>query len=524
MANGLELENFKAYSINETTNSITYSCDISWDNSWKNERNNDAVWVFLKHSIDGGATWSRARMGSSGTDPVGFSAPYGFEIIVPSDKMGFFIQRTDRNSGDVSAEGVRFVWDYGQDNLTDEVAAASNTVNKIFGIEMVYVPEGAFFAGDGASSSEYRFVEGSSDSDPFYITGEEEIKMTNSAQDGYYYQSTGATGESSSGEPFIISTSFPKGYQAFYQMKYELTEGQWVGFFNTLSEEEKVNRDITSLVEGGKNQDGVVDRNTVSWISSNPKSDATTLRPDRPVSYVSWPDVAAYADWSGLRPMTEFEYEKSARGKNVDPITDEFAWGTASAHEALSGEIYPSGSDEDGTEQLSGDDAANINRNDSSWGSGDGRSGGIADGQKGPLRAGIFAESSTGRTTSGAGYYGSMELSGNLHEMVVTIGRPEGRRFLGEEGDGILSSVSGYEGNATNSDWPGINSIDSARGVTGTVGSGYRGGDFQSPSLRHFQISSRTFAVKDADSQEKLQRYDAQSGIFQGGRLVRTAP
>ena len=83
---------------------------------------------------------------------------------------------------------------------------------------------------------------------------------------------------------------------------------------------------------------------------------------------------------------------------------------------------------------------------------------------------------------------------------------------------------TGFEGNATNTDWPGINSTDAARGVTGTVGCGYRGGDFQSSSIRHFQTSSRTYAVKDADTLGYNQRYDASSGVFQGGRLGRTSP
>ncbi len=84
--------------------------------------------------------------------------------------------------------------------------------------------------------------------------------------------------------------------------------------------------------------------------------------------------------------------------------------------------------------------------------------------------------------------------------------------------------MSGYEGNATNLDWPGIDALDSDRGVTGTLGSGYRGGDFQSSNIRYLQISTRTFAAKDPDSLGAAERYDPSFGIFQGGRLGRTAP
>ena len=117
-----------------------------------------------------------------------------------------------------------------------------------------------------------------------------------------------------------------------------------------------------------------------------------------------------------------------------------------------------------------------------------------------------------------------MEISGNLAEMVVTIGRSQGRAFRGTHGDGELSNASGYEGNATNDDWPGIDSIDTARGVTGTVGSGYRGGDFQSPTIRHFYVSTRSDAARDPDSLGVSQRYDGSLGIYGGGRLGRTAP
>ncbi len=522
VANNLSISNFSVYEMNTASNNITFTCDVNWDNSWRNTTNYDAIWIFLKYSTDAGVTWSHASMSANGVTPPGFNVPTNFEIIVPSDEKGFFLQRTDLSLGNVATQSVRFIWDYAQDGLSDAAAMAANTVNKIFGIEMVHVPQGAFYAGDDNSSSEYKFQQGSADNDPWYISSETSITTTNSAGDGFYYQNSGATGEDASGTVFLIPTSFPKGYQSFYQMKYELTEDQWVSFFNTLSPAAKANRDITSSTEGGKNSDGIVKRNTVSWDSSNMSSKATTLRSDRPVSFISWLDLLAYADWAGLRPMTELEFEKSVRGIDVFPVADEYAWGKASYNDALAGEIYPD-SDEGGSEQVF-DGASNLNRNSLGWSSGDGRVGGNAQGQAGPLRVGIFAESSTNRSTSGASYYGSMELSGNLHEMVVTIGRQGGRQFLGTHGDGELTTLSGYEGHATNIDWPGINTVDSARGVTGTIGSGYRGGDFQSSNIRHFQISTRTYAAKDSDSEGYSQRYDATLGIYQGGRLVRTSP
>lgn len=72
------------------------------------------------------------------------------------------------------------------------------------------------------------------------------------------------------------------------------------------------------------------------------------------------------------------------------------------------------------------------------------------DGGWGPLRVGIHGVGSGGDGTSaGAGYYGSMDLGGNLTEQVVTIGHPQGRAFRGTHGGGRLDP----QGQATNSDW-----------------------------------------------------------------------
>jgi hypothetical protein len=522
-ANNLALSKFDVHATDIASDRMTFTVDLRQDNSWRNALSHDAVWIFMKYSTDGGQTWRHGSMGATGITPAGFYAPQGFELVVPQDMKGFFLRRTDFSSGVINPEGIHFLWNYGQDGISDDTAKAANTLTKVFGIEMVYIPEGAFFAGDGASASPFRFKQGSADDPPWYIPSENAITTTNVVSGGFYYQSAGAPGENNTGDAFIISNSFPKGSRAFYLMKYELTEGQWVSFFNTLSLAARSSRDMTSSDQGGKSSTGVVDRNTVSWDVSQPHLPAATSRPFRAMSYVSWPDVAAFADWAGLRPMTELEFEKAARGSDINPVADEFAWGSISYNAAGAEEIFPLVEDENGTESIL-DGAANLNRNDLGWTSGDGRSGGPAAGQKGPLRAGIFAENSTGRVTSGAGYYGNMELSGNLAEPVVTVGRLEGRQFLGTHGDGELSIISGYEGNATNIDWPGIDPSDARRGVDKTLGIGYRGGDFQSANIRDFQVSTRTFAAKDPDSSGLKQRHDDTAGIFYGGRLVRTAP
>lgn len=522
LSNNLSIEDFDYVTVDTAANTMSFQFNLTQDNSWRSVVNHDAVWIFMKYSLNGGQTWKHASMAGNGINPTGFSLPNNFEAAVPQDEKGFFLRRTDFGSGNIIAEDVQFVWDYGQDGLSDAQAQSSSTIANIYGIEVVYIPEGGFYLGDGNSSSEYAFKQGSADTDPWYISNESSITTTNAASEGFYYTTTGSSNETATGSVFLIPNSFPKGYNDFYLMKYELTEGQWVSFFNTLTTAQKLKRDITGAVEGGKNTDNVLNRNTVAWDSANPALPATTDRPARAMTYISWPDAAAFADWAALRPMTEFEFEKAARGADISPTANEYVWGTTSYDAAQATEIFPD-ADEDGNESIF-DGNANLNRNTLGWSSGDGRTGGDAAGQKGALRVGIFAENSTNRVTSGAGYYGNMELSGNVAEPAVTVGRIEGRQFLGSHGDGNLSSLTSYEGNATNTDWPGINASNSIRGVTGTVGIGYRGGDYQSSSLLDFQISSRGFAANDADSEGFNQRYDASAGIVYGARFARTAP
>src|SRR6185503_3579646 len=136
-----------------------------------------------------------------------------------------------------------------------------------------------------------------------------------------------------------------------------------------------------------------------------------------------------------LRPMSELEFEKAARGPAL-PNAGEFVWGTTEivATGAISGAV------ESGEEAVA---TAEANANfDGTVISGGDSANGPEYGQ-GPLRNGIFATADSTRKSAGASYYGVMELSGNLREGIVTIGNATGRSFQGSHGDGVLSSTSG---------------------------------------------------------------------------------
>ena len=213
-------------------------------------------------------------------------------------------------------------------------------------------------------------------------------------------------------------------------------------------------------------------------------------------------DLAAFLDWAALRPMTELEYEKMARGP-VLPIAGEFVWGSTNMTAATT----ISNGDENGAELIT-NASANANYNNTTLSGGDTVNG--DDYKKGPLRVGVFATADTTRETSGAGYYGVMELSGNLKEQVATIGNATGRNFLGSHGDGFLTALSGYEGNANNADWPGIDGVAS-RGITGATGAGFKGGSWEDEEAR-LKISDRNEVAKISTQALKTV----------GGRGVRT--
>ena len=86
-----------------------------------------------------------------------------------------------------------------------------------------------------------------------------------------------------------LSASFPKGYAAFYGMKYEITQGQYADFLNTLSSGNAATRWYGSAVPASRyaitNVSGVY-MSSLQYVACN---------------FMNWSDVAVYLDWAGLR-------------------------------------------------------------------------------------------------------------------------------------------------------------------------------------------------------------------------------
>jgi formylglycine-generating enzyme required for sulfatase activity len=345
---------------------------------------------------------------------------------------------------------------------------------------MVFIPQGSFYAGD-YNTSAASLNSGSADSNPWNISSENPVPVTNATSAGYQYVSGGNAGEYATGASFTIPAAFPKGYNAFYAMKYAITEGQWVQFVNSLPTAARVNHNLSDT--NHKNSTNVTFRNTISCAGSPVV--CSTLRPARAVSYLSWMDLAAFLDWAALRPMTELEFEKMSRGPLVSKA-GEYVWGDQTINPAAT----ISGTNEDGTETIT-DAGANANYGNTTFTGGDSALG--AGYNQGPLRTGIFAGSNTNRTASGASYYGVMDLAGDLKEHVVTVGNSTGLAFTGSEGNGSLSTAAGFEGYALNADWPGIDA-QPQNGVDSAAGTGFRGGSW-ADAATYLRTSDRTEAA-----------------------------
>jgi formylglycine-generating enzyme required for sulfatase activity len=369
---------------------------------------------------------------------------------------------------------------------------------RVYAIEMVYVPQGAFAAGSGGTETS-----------AFTLT------TINTATATTAPSGTGSLGGQAGGFPTgqtaPTSATWPNGFNAFYCMKYEVTQQGYVDFLNTLTRTQQNTRTGTDISGTAITNRYVMSNTSTLNFRNGIRCDATIPASPAPVTFycdlngngtggeavdgkdiacnfLSWGDLTAYLDWSGLRPMTELEFEKACRG-TVAPVANEYPWGTTGIA-ASAYNLANAGATNEGiaTNYSSTLGNASYDNTDGSL--------------NGPLRVGIFAAngSNNGRVSAGASYYGIMEMGGNLWERPVTIGNVEGRAFTGLHGNGALAA----DGNPDGAAWPAPASA---------IGAGLRGGTwFYDASL--LQVSDRIDVAVTNGAR----------GIVSGGRGARLAP
>ena len=370
--------------------------------------------------------------------------------------VGACIYRLVPGQGGLSLTNVRVRWSYALNGV-----ARSNRIDvAVHAIEMVRIPEGRFYVGDGAAAPIQGQFESGMGGTPFLITNETSTVTLGGGGAGSLGNHNGS-GMFLAGDDFSNLTSrtlpaaFPKGHRAFYCMKYEITQGQYKDFLNALTRTQQAVRvaDVSPAHFAMSGTGTITNRNGIRCpavipagpvqfgcdFNSNGVFDEPGDGQDLACNFLAWADGAAYADWAGLRPMTSLEYEKVCRGPRM-PVANEYAWGSTN----ITQQTGHAGTDGSGTETAI-PATANCTY-------------GNAAAIQGPVRVGIFAADSSSRVQVGAGYYGVMDLSGNVRQPMVSVGNAAGRGFTGAQGDGCLSA----RGDADVASWPGLDAVGCA--------------------------------------------------------------
>lgn len=502
--------------------------DIAWQNSWRVSSapaNWDAAWVFVKYRTTDGL-WHHAWLDDDSGHNAGTGTPAIVRtgLLIPGQPfdvtanygVGAFLYRSGSGTGPFVANDVQLRWNHAANGLECEEIAEV----QVFAIEMVHVPKEAFYVGSGgtepASFTDGAWISGTTI--PLQIVSEDELAMAPTP--GALWGGNATVG-GSIGATGTLPDTYPKGYNGYYVMKHEIAQQDYVDFLNTLDRVQQNNHtaaDVSGTSVTNRyvmsNQSSVTRRNGIRCDGTLPPAptpvtfycdlygnDATGYANDGrwiACNYLGWPDFLAYLDWSGLRPMTELEYEKTCRGP-LAPVPDEFAWGSTT--------ITP-------TAGTTGSGTSGENRTPTASNAHYGHGGVVTqspDMLSAPRRVGSFADGSTTREQSGAGHYGALDLSGNVWERVISVAHADGRAFQGLHGDGRLDAA-GYANVPT---WPAPSNFGTLS--TGPHGSGFRGGVYSNldpGGVHNLRLSTRIQGALGDGTRN--QQY--------GGRGVRVTP
>jgi formylglycine-generating enzyme required for sulfatase activity len=511
---------------NNAANFTFVRFNMSWSNSWRvstGPSNWDAAWVFVKYRIEGGTGctpggWQHATLSTTNSNhsiTTDNGTPGAFSTT--ADGKGVYVYRAGNGTGAINWQQILLRWNYGADGILD----ACNVSVKVFAVESVYIPQASFYIGDGASNNG-QFHAGITAA-TYQVTSEAAITLGGGAVGSV--GNSNRAGETAPQDDWDNVTSvtlpavFPKGFQAFYVMKYEISQEQYMEFLNTLTAPQQLQRHGATVVNRyftngttPANRNGV--KCTLLPVGATPGTYACDLNANSVVnesgdgqniamSHLSSQDQLAYLDWAALRPTTELELEKAGRG-TLPSVLNEFAWGNATIYATTYSALVNPGT---GSELPNSPSTTlgNATYNTTNTGIG------------GPTRVGMFATATSSRVTAGASYYGVMDITGNVWEVVVGIGLVTGRSFTGVHGNGTLTAT----GFADVDFWPGSNGNTTSTtpnttpntGSTGHAGMMFRGGSFSDSQF--LRISDRAYpqwtGLNGRDNR-------------MGGRGVRTAP
>ena len=538
--------------------------------SASNPANHDAAWVFIKYRTLPGDNWRHAYISSTAAHHS-MPSNAAFKIgnatgvvngINTTVGVGAFIFRDQEGSGTITFIDCELRWNFTQNGLTggEQVEVC------VLAIEMVHITQGTFTAGDFTSTG---FLRRNQSSTAAGLTGQGWLAIenvtVNAANPQFLERFTlyqiaghpsnagtqnwrtalgsrtitsnagiatpgtddvsGSTRQShnnagvwpppwnNNADNFAASSSainanFPKGFEAFYCMKYEITQGEYLQFLNKNSVTVKNAYTYFPGAEGSPTvADNAPGRHAIVLREGTGSSDnpaefilTTPAAAFLPMNYLNTRDIMGFLIWAGLRPMTELEFEKICRGfAQVPAVTTQrpqFAWGTIDLSNAAG--FANKGGPNEGPSNTSGNAAVATTAGTT-----------IGGGQNNfidrPMRAGGFATAVSPREKAGASFFGVMEMSGNLWERAISLGNNDGRAFQGRV---FNAHGNGETGPGANPDLPVNGGWPPATGQ----GLGFRGGSYLDHQDRA-RISDRMF-INHNPSTTRHQSF--------GGRGVRT--
>ena len=239
---------------------------------------NTADWIFMKFSTMSGVdgSWNHATL-------TGGSVGAGATLTAASGNKGVFINHT-ANSAYWTA-GATVTWNFAADGIL-----STPVLVKIFVLSMVRVPAGSFvYNAGGIGVSAYNNTGGYT-----------QLSVTSVTQ-----------------RPSGTTVDWPNGYNSFYIGRYEITQGQYADFLNT----------VQSVTAAALFYDGVAAGHNMTFTPGNAYGARyAAVDPNAAKNYLSVSDAWSYMSWAGLRPPTEMEWEKA--GRDLSPDSRVYPWGS----------------------------------------------------------------------------------------------------------------------------------------------------------------------------------------------------